>query len=255
MSTITTSGPAPKPAEGSKPDFTKLQPHRLADLLPAMSEEEFKALTEDIRANGLRVPITLHQDRILDGRHRYKAAMELKLELTEKNFTEFKPNGGKDTALKFVIGQNVNRRHLNESQRAVIAANIANIEKGGNQYSIKGSSIDLPTAAKMLNVGEASVKRAKAFLQKAAPPLVEKVRQGKMRVSAFSKDDLAKPHDQQIAALEDKGASAEDKPARTPLTRLISAWTEAEPAQKDEFVDHEFSEISAIVKRLVKKAA
>src|SRR5262245_38842786 len=100
---------------GAKPDYSKLQPHPLADLLPAMSKEEFKSLTEDIRTNGLRVPIVIYAGQILDGRNRYKAATELKLELTEKEFTEFKPTG-KDTALKFVIGQNVNRRHLNESQ-------------------------------------------------------------------------------------------------------------------------------------------
>src|SRR5262245_45192290 len=147
---------------------TTLKPHPLADLLPAMSEEEFKVLTEDIRTNGLRVPIVTYQSAILDGRHRYKAATEAKIALTEKDFVEFKPNS-KDTPLKFVISQNVNRRHLNESQRAVIAASIANIEKGDNRFNIVDGSIELSTAAKMLNVGEATVKRAKTFLKKAAP--------------------------------------------------------------------------------------
>ena len=170
-------------------DYTALKSHSLADLLPPMSKEEFKALTDDIRANGLRVPIVTYQDQILDGRHRYKAAMEARITLTEKDVVPFNSNG-RDTPLKFVIGQNVNRRHLNESQRALIAANIANIKKGENQYSAKDGSIDLPTAAKMLNVSEPTVKRAKTFLDKAAPQLVEKIKQGTMRVSALTNDEL-----------------------------------------------------------------
>jgi ParB-like chromosome segregation protein Spo0J len=252
--TTTTSLPTADLSSTRSPlaDYTKLQPHPLADLLPAMSEEEFEALTDDIKANGLRVPIVTYVGQILDGRHRYKAAMEAKITLTEKDVVEFKPTG-RDTPLKFVIGQNVNRRHLNESQRAVIAANIANIEKGGNRFSIADGSIDLSTAAKMLNVGEATVKRAKTFLDKAAPQLVEQVREGTMRVSALSRKELNKPHADQIKLIEAKANAKESAPESTPLTRLIKAWTEAEPMQKEEFVDQEFNEISAIVKR--KKAA
>jgi ParB-like chromosome segregation protein Spo0J len=231
-------------------DLNNLKPHPLADLIPAMSDEEFNALVEDIKANGLRVPIVTYLDQILDGKHRYKALTKLGRPLTAEHFVEYKPTAG-DTPIKFVISQNINRRHLNESQRAVIAANIANLPKGANRFTPKDGSIDLSTAAGMLNVGEASVKRAKMFIEKAAPALVEQVRQGSMRVSALTAEQLDKPHDEQIKIVEAK--AAEDKPASTPLTRLIKAWTDADPNQKDEFVDHEFSEISAIVKR--KKAA
>jgi ParB-like chromosome segregation protein Spo0J len=233
----------------SPPDYTALKPHPFADLLPAMSDDEFKSLVSDVRANGLRVPIVTYQDQILDGRHRYKAAMEARITLTEKDVVPFNANG-RDTPLKFVIGQNVNRRHLNESQRAVIAANIANIKKGENQYSAKDGSIDLPTAAKMLNVSEPTVKRAKTFLDKAAPQLVEKIKQGTMRVSALTNDELKRPHGEQIKLVEDKAKAKENEPEKTPLTRLVSAWTAADPKQKDDFVAQELNEIAPIVKRL-----
>jgi hypothetical protein len=82
--------------------------HPLSNKFPRMSDEEFKALIEDIRTNGLRQPITLYQGQILDGRHRYDAANEAKRELTEKDFIEFKPTGVKDAALRFVVSQNAN---------------------------------------------------------------------------------------------------------------------------------------------------
>jgi hypothetical protein len=64
---------------------------------------------------------------------------------------------------------NLRRRHLDESQRAMVAARPAMLPKGANQHS----SIELPTqeqAAEMLNVGVASVKRAALVLERARAP-------------------------------------------------------------------------------------
>jgi len=56
------------------------------------------------------------------------------------------------------------RRHLNESQRAMVAGNIANMKSGDNQHSKQGGQICLTSnaeAAAMMNVSERSVKSAK----------------------------------------------------------------------------------------------
>jgi ParB-like chromosome segregation protein Spo0J len=207
-----TTTPTPTP---QSPEPKPLTVHAYADLFPRMGDEEFKALVEDIRANGLRQPIVIYQGQILDGRHRYDAAKQLGRMLTDNDFTEFKPVGP-DNALKFVVSQNVHRRHLNESQRALIAAQIANLQKGANQHTMAGGSIDLPSAAKMLNVGEASVKRARNVLDKAAPQIVEQIKQGKTRVSAVSKEVLKKPKDQQVKALaEEKEKKEREKNQET----------------------------------------
>jgi len=47
-------------------------------VLPELDAEEYRALKEDIRKNGIIVPITVDGDgQIIDGHHRYKAAQEL----------------------------------------------------------------------------------------------------------------------------------------------------------------------------------
>jgi len=47
-------------------------------VLPELDAEEYRALKQDIRENGIIVPITVDADgQIIDGHHRYKAAQEL----------------------------------------------------------------------------------------------------------------------------------------------------------------------------------
>jgi ParB-like chromosome segregation protein Spo0J len=200
--------------------------HPLANTFPRMSKAEFKALVDDIRANGLLQPIVLYQTRILDGRHRYDAAKEAKVELTEKDFTEFTGND----PLKFVISQNLHRRHLNETQRAVIAAQIAKLQKGANQHTKEDGPNDpsISEAAKMLNVSPNSVKRARNVLEKAAPELVERVRDGTLRVGKVNKKVLALPKDQQQNAVD---AKKPELPASTKLadktTKLANSLIDA----------------------------
>src|SRR5690349_7573823 len=99
----------------------ELQPHRYATLLPLMSPRESEELRSAISAHGLREPIVLFEGGILDGRNRYNVCSELGI---EPSFRDFDP-AREGNALDFVLDRNIARRHLNESQRAMIAANLA----------------------------------------------------------------------------------------------------------------------------------
>jgi hypothetical protein len=201
-----------------------------------MSDEEFKALFEDIKTNGLRVQIVLYAGQVLDGRHRYRAAMELKIALTEKDFTEFKPTGS-DTPLKFVISQNINRRHLSESQRAIIAAELANGTHGGDRTKTPIDVLTEEDAAKMLSVGKASVQRAKKVLI-GSPALADAVRKGSVRVSAAQKfaesdrqDELLKKNEGDIVKAV-KALNENNEPLTTTLWNTLK--TKFEKMKLDE---------------------
>jgi len=109
----------------------QLQTHPIADLIPSMTDEEYRGLLEDIKVNGLIDPIYLFEGKILDGRHRYRACLELE---TQPRFEEYQG----DSPVAFVISRNLKRRHLTESQRAALAVELLPyIEKEARERQVK----------------------------------------------------------------------------------------------------------------------
>jgi N6-adenosine-specific RNA methylase IME4 len=156
--------------------------HPLANIFPLLEGEEFDALVEDIREHGQREPIVLYQNQILDGRNRHRACLESGIACW---FEEY--DG--DDPLAFVISLNLKRRHLSESQRAMVAAKLATLKDGQRQV---GQLAYVPTqeqAAALLNVGDRSVKRAREVQRQGAPELIHAVESDKVSVSAAA--DLA----------------------------------------------------------------
>jgi ParB-like chromosome segregation protein Spo0J len=131
--------------------------HELANIFPLIEGKEFQDLVDDIQANGLSEPILLYEGKILDGRNRYRACLEAFVNPTFQTYSG-------DNPLAKVISLNLKRRHLDESQRAMVAARIATLPKGTNQHA----QICAPSqveAADMLNVGRRSVQYAREVLE------------------------------------------------------------------------------------------
>jgi N6-adenosine-specific RNA methylase IME4/ParB-like chromosome segregation protein Spo0J len=148
--------------------------HPLADLFPLIEGAEFDGLVADIKATGLLQPIALHEGKILDGRNRHRACLAAGV---EPRFVEFE---GNDPAA-FVLSQNLARRHLGPSERAMVAARMANLKWGQRADRVEGS-IDLSTAAQLAGVSEPSVKRAKVVLEHGTPELQQAVDHGRIAV-------------------------------------------------------------------------
>ena len=104
--------------------------HPVADIFPLMGEVEFGELAEDIRENGLLEPIWVYcsgdsEERIIDGRNRYLACERVGV------VPAFRRYSGVDSGLvAFVLSLNLRRRHLSESQRAMVAARVSNLSDG-----------------------------------------------------------------------------------------------------------------------------
>jgi ParB-like chromosome segregation protein Spo0J len=94
-----------------------------SDLIPRLSTGDYERLKKSIKDYGQQYPIIINQDHIhvLDGHHRLQACRELDIPVsyTIKNF-----DGKPLDELKYVVTININRRQLNEFERAEIALNV-----------------------------------------------------------------------------------------------------------------------------------
>lgn len=91
--------------------------HEYAKLFPMMQAEELQDLVKDIKSNGLIERIVLYEEKILDGRNRYLACGEAGV---KPHYDYYKG----DEPVSYVISKNVQRRHLNGSQKAMIATEV-----------------------------------------------------------------------------------------------------------------------------------
>lgn len=190
--------------------------HPLAELFPLIEGEEFAAFAEDIRLNGIVDKIVLLDGAILDGRNRFNVLVHLvesgevlgigwghragepldaeHLDADNPWFCKFNRDVEGDP-LTWVLSKNLKRRHLNESQRAMVAAKLKTLQVGRPAKAFEPAPQHIPpiggisaqAAAARLNVGTRSVERAATVLKDGAAEVQHAVEQGKLAVSVAEK--------------------------------------------------------------------
>jgi len=159
--------------------------HEISSVFPLMNELEIEDLSIDIKNNGLNHPIMLYEGKILDGRNRYIACLKVGI---KPHFEDWK-NGG--SPVDYVISENLKRRHLNETQRAIVAAKLANMPAHRPDKSANWPTYSQPEAAKMINVSERTIRRIKA-IEREAPELLPLMESGKMSAHEAMKEAKTK---------------------------------------------------------------
>ena len=158
-----------------------MKAHPAADLFPMLTDAAMRELTRDIEANGLRDPICIWGGVIVDGRNRFVACSKT-MHAPVYREMEFVDDA---ECIRYIISTNIHRRHLTESQRAMIASELANLKHGGDRKSDQAANLPLVSqreASEQMQVSERSVRAAKA-VQRDAPDLAAKVKSGELKVS------------------------------------------------------------------------
>ena len=200
--------------------------HPIANLFPLMEGEQYDTLVDDIRDNGLAQPIVEFEDLILDGRNRFNACLQA--EVTP----HFVAYDGTDP-ISFVLSANLHRRHLGESQRAMVAVRLATMRQGRPENA-SNEAFTQPAAAKLLNVSRSTLQRAAIVRDNAAPALVARVERGEMPVSLAAKLAVNFSEDQQRELADKPEAVLRGEVKRTVRARreqaLANATVEASTA-------------------------
>ncbi len=176
----------------TKPKSDALTFHPACLAFPELPEDELQALAADIKKHGLLNDITLLDKQILEGRSRYKAC---KLARVKPRFVEW---AGTGSPTEWVISQNLIRRHLTSSQRAVVALELLplleaeakerkrlscgrgkkSVQKLGHS-SINGRAAE--SAARITHSNLFYVTSAKT-IKKQAPELIDDIRDGRLTI-------------------------------------------------------------------------
>lgn len=170
--------------------------HDAVYIFPEMTATEFEEFKEDIREHGLKVPIVTTPDGlILDGRHRWNACMQLKIE------PSYQVHAG--NPWEYVISANLHRRHLTTSQRAMVAGRLADAVRGGQPGNTNAkrirekkdsfqdrpgrSGVSQDKASQLLRVSHSAITDARKVQSKGVPELVSIVDEGSVPVATAAR--------------------------------------------------------------------
>ena len=173
--------------------------HPACKLFPKLPDDQLRDLADDIKRNGLQNPIVLLNGKILDGRNRLAAC---KIAGVEPRFKEWR---GKGSPVEWVISQNLMRRHLSASQKAVVALDLLPLlekeakqrQRRSNEYRGNGRSAQkcadrngkgkaAEAAARIVGVSSRYVESVKAIKGK-APELLDIIRADDLNVTEATK--------------------------------------------------------------------
>ena len=187
--------------------MSDVQFHDAAAIFPLMVDDDFDALVNDLRQHGLQTPVDLLEEKIIDGRNRYRACLQAGV---KPIFNKVNP----DDPVQFVMSRNLHRRHLTPSQLALVAGKARDYyakaakerQRGGKGGKLlmeqvpqaKGTARD--KAGKAVGVSGKLVDRATKVIEKGAPELAKAVEEGRMSVSkAAEVADLPEAEQKKVA--------------------------------------------------------
>lgn len=221
------------------------QVHEAADLFPLMGDSDLDVLARDIEINGQQEPVIMYKGKILDGRNRWRACMRIGKPCATQ---ELNPSEDFDP-FNYAVSRNLHRRHLSESQRAMVALELEKHfaeaaeerKKSGKSADGKaggrGNKKENPTdncpegsesreiAAKQLNISGRLISRAKKVRKDCPPETVEKVRSGEISINKALSSIVAKD-----------AAVAEKAEPISPIQKRIAAiWNEMTPEDQKWF--------------------
>ncbi len=171
--------------------MTQYTQHPIGKIMPAMdkSGNDYKEFERDIITNGLKQPIVIYQNQILDGWHRYNVCVSNSITPSFKTYEGENP-------VSDVISLNLHRRQLTAGQKACLAVEILPLieaeTKKNKRYvstqmhtSVSSSLTDKSKehsksrykAAKLTGTSNNSVQLVKK-LKKEEPELYDKVKSG-----------------------------------------------------------------------------
>ena len=159
--------------------------HPESEIFPRMSPNEFQSLVASMKVHGFdgAFPIFVHDDAIVDGWHRYKAAKEAGVDPV---FQEWKGDG--TDVRDFVIYANSTRRHMSKAAhaQALVRSNLGRETKMSTKAIAQLAGVSIPTVNEQERIREK------------APDVADQIADGNMPATVGRRKVLKKADDDRI---------------------------------------------------------
>jgi site-specific DNA-methyltransferase (adenine-specific) len=201
------------------------------NLIPPLSMEEYKQLEENLITDGIREPIVLWKDTIIDGHNRYEIAIKNHIEIktVEMNFKD------EDEAKIWIIRNQFGRRNLTPYVRSELALELKpliskqakenqQLADGGDRKSISYINQGLEKSPKVENtidtrkeiatmagVSDNTISKVEHIKNDGIAELKEKVKTNEISINQAEKISKLEPEKQKavIEKMEKSNAGAE----------------------------------------------
>lgn len=160
-------------------------------LIPALTQDEFKQLEENILSEGIRDKIITWNDFIIDGHNRYEIATRHKLKFE----TESKEFESENDVREWMINNQFGRRNLSNYQRSVLALELESVfsarakekqKEGGGAVRQKSDKAVVDTkkeVAKVAKVSHDTIAKVKVIEAKATPEVKAQLSTGEVSIN------------------------------------------------------------------------
>jgi hypothetical protein len=156
------------------------------ELIPPLAKEEYNLLEKSILDEGLRDPIVIWNNIIVDGHNRFEICTKhnIKINSIEKSFEN------RNDVKVWIIQNQFARRNLSAFDRSLLALKLENIisqkakekqQKAGGALPQKSAEAPIETRkelAKIANVSHDTIAKVKKIEEKATTEQKEKLRKG-----------------------------------------------------------------------------
>ena len=228
----------------------KLQRHEAADAMPAMTDNEFEELCRSVREHYLPTdPIVMLDGKVLDGWHRYKACVLMKV---EPRFVEFAEVAGGMTPSQFVLAKGVTRRHIEWKRRLQLVEKILpQIRKEAEERELAGKADPGPnlgqgrtreTVAELLGVSPNTADAVVKVVENADPAVAKAMAAGDVAPSDAAKvADLPKKKQRKLVKRKAKGEIKTLSEGAKSLEELIAEEEAAMPDEEEATLEEELA--------------
>lgn len=168
------------------------------NLLPPLSEEDYKGLEESIKADGCRDPLVVWGDTLVDGHNRYKICTQnnISYQIVKRDFPD------REAVILWIIINQMSRRNLTPFQRSELALRLKPKltqeakERQGERVDLKSNIVEkLPQCKRVAEqlgeiagVSSKTIYNTETILTKGTKEDIQEVREGKSSISGKAKE-------------------------------------------------------------------